>query len=378
MTATSDVIVVGGGIAGLTVALALADDGRRVTVLDDPRAGAASRAAAGMLAASTGFPAGIRASATAARDLYPALVDRLRETTGIDVPLDRRGILEVAEQDEDLAALRAGAPPGTRQINALELRELEPALARHAGGCLYPHDGSVENMILMDALRVAATRHPLVARCVSSVVAARFGAADAVATTESGDRYAARHLVLAGGAWTGQPAGLPRAIPVRPVRGQIVLLEAQPLRHVVHAPDGYLVPRDRTLLVGATMEEAAWNAGTTEEARTSLLTAASRIAPGLSEARVVRQWAGLRPMTPDQQPILGRDPDEPALLYACGMSRNGILFAPWAAQQLARLLRGDDDGALGPFAIARFDDAPGIRPTPGAAGDGLAVKDNHQ
>jgi glycine oxidase len=359
MSPVPDLVVLGGGVAGLSAALAAAEIGLRVTVVDQPRAGAASRASAGMLAPSiAGLPEAVRPIALAARDVYPRFLTDLLDRTDIEVPLDRNGILELASSDADLERRAARAGSRADRLDARALSALEPAFAAPHGALLHPHDGAVDNVTLMVALDVAVARHPRITRVTDEV--ASFDARGNLPGFRSrgGTRYASGRLLLASGAWAGTLAGLPRALPVRPVRGQLVRLEGLPIRHVAHTPDGYLIPRAGTLLVGATSEEAGFENATTPRGLATLRAIATRAVPVLGHAPVVEHWAGLRPITPDGLPILGADPALPALSYACGFSRNGILLAPWAADQLAPLLAGGDSPAtLAPFRVDRFGGA---------------------
>jgi glycine oxidase len=134
-----------------------------------------------------------------------------------------------------------------------------------------------------------------------------------------------------------------------------VRLEGLPIRHVTHTPDGYLIPRAGALIVGATSEDAGFESATTPRGLAALRSIAARAAPVLGHAPVMEHWAGLRPITPDGLPILGADPALPALFYACGFSRNGILFGPWAAEQLAPVLAGAAaPPSLTAFRVDRF------------------------
>jgi glycine oxidase len=90
------------------------------------------------------------------------------------------------------------------------------------------------------------------------------------------------------------------------------------------------------------MENVGFDSRTTDEGVARVRSAAEEIAPALSVARVQRAWAGLRPVTPDLLPILGRDPKSPALIYSCGHSRNGILLAPLSADVVASFVSGED------------------------------------
>jgi glycine oxidase len=351
-----DLVVVGGGIVGLTSALAAARRGLRVTLVDQPRAGAASRAAAGMLAPSVGnTPSEVLAAAIEARDFYPRFLDQLRDRTEITVPLDRDGVLELASSAPELETLFSHAPVTAQRLDARALTALEPALASHAGALLHPHDGAVENVALMNALDVAVARQSRITRLTDEV--ASFDARGNLPAFRSrgGARYAAGRLLLANGAWAGSMPGLPRAMPVRPVRGQLIRLEGRPIRHVTYGAGGYLIPRGPSLVVGATSEEAEFDASATQRGLKDLRAIATRAIPVLAHTNVLEHWAGLRPIAPDGLPILGADPLLPALCYACGFSRNGILFAPWAAEQLLPiLLGGTAPASLAPFGVGRL------------------------
>jgi glycine oxidase len=149
--------------------------------------------------------------------------------------------------------------------------------------------------------------------------------------------------------------GVPRALPVAPVRGQMVSFAAAALRHVTYGPGGYVLPRASATIAGSTMERVGFESGTTAEGVGAIVAAARAICPALGEAPVREAWSGLRPVTPDLLPIIGRDPDFPALLYACGHSRNGILLAPLTAHVIAALAAGEDPRHdLAPFSVARF------------------------
>ena len=356
MSKTTDLVVVGGGIAGLTVALAASERGLSVVVIDEPRLGAASRAAAGMLAPSVeGLPPAVQPLALEAREYFPRFLAELQTKANVDVAvaLNRNGILEVASSDEDLARLQARARDGAEALDRRALAELEPALGTHAGALLHPTDGAVDNVTLMTTLDLAVARDRLIRRIQGNVASIELTGGRHVAWTGEGTRHEGKVLVLATGAWASGIPGLPRNLPVRPLRGQLLRLDQLPVTHVAYVAGGYLVPRGTTLLVGATSEEAGFTNAVTGEGQMELLGIAQRAIPELASARMVEHWAGLRPVTPDALPILGRDPDIPGLIYACGFSRNGILLAPWAATRLVSLIAGGNSD-LAAFAVSRF------------------------
>jgi glycine/D-amino acid oxidase-like deaminating enzyme len=168
MTLSSDVIVVGAGIIGLATATAAAQKGLSVTLLGDQRAGEASAAAAGMLAPSVERAAGpAHDFAVAARDRYPAYVEDLAEQTGIRVPLNRLGILQVALTSAGVKGLQRTAFPGTEWIDRWELGEAEPTLGHALGAMLNPEDGAVDNVTLMRALAALASSATARARASS-------------------------------------------------------------------------------------------------------------------------------------------------------------------------------------------------------------------
>lgn len=355
----ADVIVVGGGLAGVTTALACARRGLTVILLDGDHRGAASRASAGVLGPSVGRgPKGGRVGRFmfAARDRFPGFLAELREATGIVVPMVR-GALELALNDTHVAELsaRAAALPDAKVIGAPDVAALEGALVPVAGALLHPQDGAVDVRALRAALDEAMRLSPRITLIRATATGVDAAAREVMLT--DGTRATASHLVIAGGAWVSEMRGLPRALPVRPVKGEVAVAdEPVALSRVVFGAGGYLVPRGTKLLVGATSEEVGYSAEPTAAGAEVLATTARTLLRDWpADAAFAAQDAGLRPMTPDGYPILGRDPDTRTLLYACGYSRNGVLVAPLAADCLAALIAGDDAGFdLSAFAVARF------------------------
>jgi glycine oxidase ThiO len=365
---SADAIILGGGVIGLCCAAALQRDGASTILLDERRAGASSRAAAGMLAPSIDRASGSASDfATLARDRYPAFLEWLEEKTGTHVPLNTAGILQVALTEAGVRGIRRAMtrdPEGSAEwLDAATLHDLEPALDHAIGAVFHPRDGSVDNIALISALETLCRSLSTVVRVDASGSALDLEGSAVAVRASDGEVYRARHVILASGAWAPSIAGLPRAVPVSPLRGQMLAYEGSPLRHVVFGPRGYIVPRPDgsaggergETLVGATSERVAFDASTTSAALSSLRSAGSEILPSLAQLSPSRHWAGLRPMTPDLLPIIGRDPDVPSLLYACGHSRNGILMAPLTAECLSALVRGVPVSCdLQPFSIERF------------------------
>jgi glycine oxidase len=359
---SADVVVLGGGLIGLAVAAEAAARGASVLLVGETRFGEASPAGAGMLAPgseSDELPSdSVRSFAIAGRDLYPSFLSALRDETGTDVPFDRSGILELVDGGEP-----ARRPLGSEWIDARALRDLEPELGSFSGAVLHKHDGSVDNLVLLAAMKRRAESRRSITLVRASARSVNVTLARPRVILDDGDVVEGGSLVIATGAWAAQLEGLPRPLPVRPVRGQLLMLEGAISRHVIYGGGGYLVPRrysnapdpfERTI-VGATMEDAGFANETTPAGLAELTAIARRISPAATAAHVVSHWAGLRPMTPDRLPILGRDPDVPRLLYACGHGRNGILLAPITGQAIGALAVGArSPHDLSPFSIERF------------------------
>jgi glycine oxidase ThiO len=333
--------VVGGGLIGLAAAIALAERGVSVTLIGENRAGEASPAAAGMLAPSVERAIGpAHAFGIQARDRYPSYIEFLAERTGIRVPLNRRGILQVALSVKGIRGLKRTAPPTARWLDAKELRELEPALAHAVGAMFNPDDGAVDNTVLLSALLKLVSTSARVVTLNDAVVEVEPRESSATVRTGSGATHNAGHVVLAAGAWVGRISGARLGGAVRPSRGQLVSYSTSPLGHVAYGPRGYVVPRGDSTIGGTTMEDVGFDASTTSEGVEKVRLAAEEICPSLSRSNATRSWAGLRPVTPDMLPILGPDPEHRSLIYACGHSRNGVLMAPLTGDLIADLVTG--------------------------------------
>jgi len=308
-------------------------------MLEHASPGEASSASAGMLAPSVERAEGTaHALGVAARDRYPAYIEWLSDRTGVSVPLNRLGVLQVALSPAGVKGLRRSANPGTQWLDRAELTALEPSLS-HALGALYSRDdGCVDNVQLLHALDVLLSQSPRVRRVTARVTAIDATQNSAGATDSVGARYDAGHIVVAAGAWSGQIEGARFARAVLPVRGQLVSYAAAPCRHTLYGPRGYLVPRGGSAIAGSTMEQVGFSAETTADGIARVRTAGEEICPELAGAPPLSAWAGLRPVTPDLLPLLGTDPELRRVVYATGHSRNGVLLAPLTADIVCDLI----------------------------------------
>lgn len=338
-----DAIVVGGGIIGLSCATAISRRGLRVLLVGEARPGEASAAAAGMLAPSVEKSSGpAHRFACAARDFYPAYLEELTELTGIPVALNRLGILQVAVTEKGVKGLKKTAGDDAEWLERAELAKLEPALTHALGAMLNPSDGSVNNVELMSALGKAIAMDDRIESIAGSVIAVGSDRDNVTVTLHGGGALEADHVVLAPGAWAGKIDGAPALDAVQPSRGQLLSYDSVPLRHVAYGPRGYLVPRGSSTIAGSTMENAGFVSETTPDGVAKVRGAAGEIVPSLAGIEPARSWAGLRPVTPDMLPILGADPNDSRIVYACGHSRNGILMAPLTGETVAALITGEE------------------------------------
>lgn len=351
---TADVILVGGGVMGCASALALAEGGARVLVLERSVPGAeASSAAAGILGAQTeAREAGpFFELARMSRSRYPAWTEHLKRATGIDVGYRPCGVLRVTFEKTEREKLareiewQRGAGLELEELDAAGVGRLEPSVSAMACyGVHFAEDGRVDPPLLLKALHIAAAAAG--ARFQSGTYVRSVDVVDGQVRgvkLEDGTRIASAQVVLAAGSWSTLVEGVPLdPAAVRPARGQIVELEtSEPvLGRVVVGPACYLVPRDDgRLLVGSTLEFVGYRREVTALAVRNLLSAAIEIAPSLADAALNRTWSNFRPYTARGTPFIG--PTEIAgLILATGHHRNGILLAPITAEIVRALVVG--------------------------------------
>jgi glycine oxidase len=361
-----EVIVVGGGAIGAACARAAALRGLRVALCEPgPDPAAASPASAGMLAAQI-EPAddAIRGLGVRGRDLYESVAPALRETTGLDIGFWRAGIASVAFDDttadhlRDVVAQQRQAGLRCDWLEAEDVTERFPGAAPGCRGALYaPEDGAVDpaaltRALLADAWRLGVTLVPQ--RVVRVATTERNGRVTGVTLADG--TIGAEHVVIAAGAWSPGIGGLPRRLPVEPVRGQMA---AAPWPSgtppaILYADHGYVLARGDEALMGSTMEHVGFDGRVTEAGIAQIVSGAARLLPALASARPTRRWAGLRPVTPDGRPLVGADPETRGLWFATGHGRNGILLAALTGEIIGALLAGETmDVDVTPFAPSR-------------------------
>jgi glycine oxidase len=356
---TWDVIIVGGGIIGLSLSIALHKRGVRVLVVERGEPGReASHAAAGMLTdCLVETPIALQPLATASARMYPEFVHELQDESGTNVDLRDDGTLLFLPPEH------ACTPPGFDAETPLPapLADLEPALAGMNVPAVYLpavhiKERSVDPRALVAAALKAAKHRGVDISSGTTVtdILLSDGRVSGIRTDRT--HYNAPCVVNCAGAWAGNfPA---HGFPTRPVKGQMLAVacaQHNVLRHVIRAPEVYLVPRsDGRILIGSTLEEAGYDKRTDADTIHRLHQAAIRLVPALEQARILEAWAGLRPGTPDDLPILGAT-TTPGYFVATGHFRDGILLTPVTAHVMAQLITGAQPGFdISAFSPTRF------------------------
>ncbi len=374
-----DVAIIGGGVIGCAIAWRLGQAGLRVVVIERGEVGReASWAAGGMLAplAEADQADAFFELAVASRAMYAEFAHELRAATGIDIEYRTEGTLYLAFTDEDEEELehrwqwQCAAGLNVKKLNADCVRKLEPTLNPTLRWALkFPDDHQVNNRRLMTALEAAARKAGVEFWTSTEATALEISNARISGVETTRRNITTDIVIIAAGGWSS----LLRAtddeavidFSVEPVRGQMIALEmpTPALQHVVYSGRGYLIPRlSGHVIAGSTTEKVGYDKRVTAEGLASIIARAIEISPDLSKQAIVETWAGLRPRTFDDWPILGKDLRIGGLVYATGHYRNGILLTPITAKAISELvLRGESASSIESFSLSRFDQHKGFR-----------------
>ena len=350
---TWDVIIIGAGIIGLSLAISLRKQGLRVLVIERGEPGReASHAAAGMLAPNGNeIPLALRALARASAELYSEFVHELEDLAGLRIDFSERGTILLSASGE--------FPQASRVLTYDELRGLEPELdGEHLASvklaAAFMSERTVDPRSLMTVV-IKSAQHRGVDVSSGTEVKALLLEGDCVTGVQTERAtYTAPTVVNCAGAWAGRIG--PHRFPVHPVKGQMLAVVQGPeLKHVVRGDEVYVVPRsDGRLIIGSTLEDAGYDRRVDVDTIKRLFDSARSVIPGLAQARQHDAWAGLRPGTPDCLPILGPTSTR-GYFVATGHYRDGILLAPVTAQVMTAVVLGKTPPwDLANFAPSRF------------------------
>ncbi len=367
----TDVLVIGGGVIGLSLAYELAGNGLRVRVIDAGQPGReASWAGAGILPPASAAALDPFERLTAlSNELHRHWSEQLRRATSIDNGYRRSGAIYLARDAAETARLEHFARLAhARRIVA---ERLAPEAVTLCEPSLQPKPELSAAYLVPDECQIRNPRHlkALMHACGNRGVEITPGAAaddfdiraGRVRAIHTGiGVLAADQVCLTAGSWSGSLArrlGVSAAI--RPIRGQMILLSSpkSTFGRILNEGSRYLVPRgDGRVLVGSTEEDAGFDRSTTAGAISGLLEFAFSLVPELADATVERTWAGLRPSTIDGLPYLGRMPGLDNVVIAAGHFRGGLQLSTGTALVMSQLLRGEEPEVdLTPFRMDRHE-----------------------
>lgn len=351
---TWDIIVVGAGIIGLSIAIELRKTGRRVLVVERGEPGREATYAAGGMLANCGdeFSEVLQPIADASARMYPEFVHELEDESGLHIDLRSEGTILFPPRG--LVLQQPGSNAET--LIPARLKELEPALAALNRPALYLKEACVDPREIAQAATKAARHREIDFSSGDTVTAIKVSEGRTAGVVTDKTEFLSPVVINCAGAWAGQIG--PHAFPTRPIKGQMLAV-AMPsrslLRHVVRSPEVYLIPRSSgRLVIGATLEDVGFDKQTVPLTIQRLFRDAVSLLPDLGKARILEAWAGLRPGTPDNLPIMGGTAT-PGYFVATGHYRDGILLAPITAKLMAQILSGQKpDYEIGCFSPARF------------------------
>ncbi|MDQ6993856.1 MAG: glycine oxidase ThiO [Mariprofundus sp.] len=352
------IAIIGGGVIGCLTALYLHKLGAQPVILEKGEAGRESSwAGAGILCPIHPwlYPDSFTQLIDASLNLFPAMNEMLERESGLKTEWQRSGLLIPLFADDRIHHRQNALQWSKRfawnveELDAKQSCELEPMISDQLSGSLYwPKVGQVRNPRMLTAIKKALAKYHVPMHEQAEVVGVGVDGQGAVANVKlaNGTVMAVDAVLLAAGSWSGALARqLGLALPVEPVKGQIVLLKDKPgkIKHIIKHDDVYLVPRmDGHILVGASMERVGFKPGMTESVVNNLLESTYRMIPGLKDVAIVKQWMGYRPGSPDGMPYLGPVEGVPGMWVATGHYRNGVALAPGTAELMSRWIMGEE------------------------------------
>jgi len=360
-----DVLIVGGGVVGLSIALELAESDLKVHVIDRGRVGQeASWAGAGMI------PPGeihfenesYRKMAKLSSQMWPELSEKIDELTGIDNEYRNCGAVIVTpsssqREKEQQAWNEQGIQTEQLATSDCQKYQIAPSVCE-GKAYLLAGQSQTRNPRHLNAMKFACLSRGVKITEHQSVRSIETKAEIITGVVTDSARYQANHVVIAAGAWSKEfEQSLHVSIPVSPIRGQIVLLKTEgQLKQIVEQKKRYLVPRrDGYVLIGATEEHVGFVRQNTAHAVRDLIQFATDLVPSLSEAEVEKCWVGFRPGSPDKLPIMGRLEPWKNGFIATAQYRAGLSLSPVTGRLMRQLILNENpEIPLDDFSSSRF------------------------
>ena len=354
MNQTTDVVIVGGGVIGCAIAYYLRKLDVEVTIVDKGEIGTqASSAAAGLLAplGSLSGPGPFADLLLASWSMFPSLIAELEDASGVHLEYEQTGSLRIVRNPKNTGNLRKRMhewkPLGLEMhwLSGEKSRQREPLLAADVCAAIYaPEEAQIKAPQLVKAFARAAANSGAIFYSSREILGvARQDRKVTGVYTAQNEMLGCNHLIVASGAWAaGCGIWLDTPLPVNPQRGQILTLKQpspHPLQHIIFGEAVYLAPKkDNTIIVGATKEEVGFDKQITAGGIAWLLSTAIRLVPGLDNCAIDQVWAGLRPKTPDNLPILGKAAHWENVTLAVGHGSVGIMLSAITGKSIAELV----------------------------------------
>lgn len=348
----ADVLIVGGGVIGLLLAKDLVQRSVSVKLIEKGNVGTEASWAGGGIVSPLypwTYSAPITALASWAQNAYPELAAELKTETDLDPEFNPCGLmmLDPPNQDEiatwaDINQKRFGI------LSQADAKQQEQGLGLEFDSAVWwPDIGNIRNPRLLQSLYAYLARHPycsIETQCeINGFKQRGDGRVEVLAPQQN---FTADKVVVCAGAWAGQLlASTGTAMPITPVKGQMIVFEPRPglINSIILHQGLYLIPRlDGRIVVGSTLEHSGYDKFTTREARDELLAKAIELVPALASVRVESHWAGLRPGAPHGIPYIGEIPGWDNLFVNAGHYRNGLVLAPASVRLMTNILLGEN------------------------------------
>ena len=359
----NQICIVGGGIIGLLIARELVDSGKKVVIVDRGETGRESSWAGGGILSPLypwRYPDSINELAKWSQVAYPRLVSNLQKHSGIDAEWVRSGLLIVGAEDHQLAAEWGLKYANSMKIvNSADTENIQPGISVGNGSVIWMADiAQVRNPRLLAALKRDLLNDGVELQEQQEITGFDISNGELRGVHTNTETIGTDVCIITAGAWSGglfSKLGLD--IPIKPIRGQMLVFRDNPggLERIILKDKRYLIPRrDGRILVGSTLEDVGFDKSTTESAAIELRQAALSMMPALANTEVELQWSGLRPGSPDGIPYIGPHPDIQGLFACTGHFRNGFVLGPASARLLVDLLLGREPVVdPGPYGLNR-------------------------
>ena len=341
------VLIIGGGIIGLSIAWRLIGIGKKVVVVDKRNLGKeASWAAAGMLSGRLDLKPSEKSLLPIfekSHYAWPKFAKELENKSGKRIGYRKEGTLMVACDINEEQKLKnnynflKNNNIDVSWLSGNKIREKEPYVSNNVlSGFFSPEDHHVNNRYILDALITILKKNKN--NCIfkenTEVEEIITDKDQVIGVKTRNEIIKTKEIIICSGAWTNKIKNIEiKEVPIRPVKGQMVCLKmlkkTSLLKHILWRESVYLVPRDNSdLIIGATEEEMGFDKSLTAGGIYNLLKIAREVLPAIENLSIVESWSGLRPATRDEAPIIGPSKKIKGLIYATGHHRNGILLAP--------------------------------------------------